>query len=72
MRTRNGMSDLTIILLRDHSDESRKAEQVLTSHNIEHAQLFLSNDRKHIPCLLTQDIEYKGVENIEWFALNTR
>lgn len=56
-----------IILLRDHSKESKEAEKILQEHAIEHAQLFLKPGEGRLPCLLTPDVAYKGFDNITGF-----
>lgn len=56
-----------LILLRDHSDESRKAESVLEKYKVKHAQLF-TEDRFGIPELFTPTVFYRGLSDIKWFA----
>jgi len=57
-----------IILLRNHSKESKAVEQILQEKAIEHVELFLDPEEGGLPCLLTPDIAYKGLENIKGFV----
>jgi len=57
-----------IILLRNHSKESKKAEQILQKEAIEHVELFLDPDEGGLPCLLAPDVAYRGLENIKSFV----
>jgi len=57
-----------VILLRDHSDNSRKAEAELDKYKIKHAQLFCQDLPFGKPELLTPDVCYRGLNNIEWFV----
>jgi len=57
-----------IIFLRDHSKESKQAEKILQDNAIEYAQLFLKPEEGCLPCLLTPDVAYKGIENIKGFV----
>lgn len=57
-----------LILLRDHSKESEKAEEILQEHRIDHAQLFLKTTVERLPCLLGPDVAYKGLGSIKSFV----
>jgi hypothetical protein len=58
-----------IVLLRDSSWESKEAKRLLQMAKIKHVEIFLESD-KRLPCLLTPDIVYSGLENIKSFVEN--
>ena len=60
------------ILIRDNSRESKEAEKILKENNIEHAQLFSTDER--LPCLISHDHAYafNGIGNIRLFVRNIK
>jgi hypothetical protein len=58
-----------VILLRDHSKESEKAERILKRCNIDHAQLF-STSGGRLPSIISPDsaYTYEGIEGVRLFT----
>lgn len=58
-----------VILLRDHSEESEKAEKILKRYDIDHAQLFLTSEGR-LPSIISPDsaYAYEGIEGVRLFV----
>ncbi len=57
-----------VILLRNDSKESQKAEKILKENNIEYAQLFSTDGR--LPCIISPDHAYSfdGIGGVRLFV----
>jgi len=57
------------ILLRNRSEESKKAEKILKKCNIDHAQLF-STSGGRLPSIISPDsaYAYEGIEGVRLFV----
>ncbi len=67
---KNARGGLDLILLRDHSEESREAAKALDALGVQHSTIFCDPEEpgSRLPALLAPDVPYHGLNNIRWFA----
>jgi hypothetical protein len=57
-----------VVLLYGFSWESKEAKRLLQMAKIKYVEIFLESGDNRLPCLLTLDNVYSGLENIKKFV----